>query len=248
MARAVPTVFDVTDHAALGVAVKALAKRCEVIRAAHAYVGVPEWRTRPGGYAGLARIIAYQQLSTKAAGTIWGRVEKLVGKVTPRSVLDADFDALRACGLSRPKIAHIRSIAQAVADRRLNLSRVARASDADAQAADYEAVVRLVKENEELKDRALRLAAEMENLRRRTGRDSLRRGCRTECGRRAGRRQGRERAVPPGAEERFEPGEKALQPSDDEGGQPIQPQGARRRPRQGGAEAGEARLGGGWVM
>jgi molecular chaperone GrpE len=36
---------------------------------------------------------------------------------------------------------------------------------------DYEAVVRLLKENEELKDRALRIAAEMENLRRRTARD-----------------------------------------------------------------------------
>lgn len=37
--------------------------------------------------------------------------------------------------------------------------------------AGYEAVVRLMKENEELKDRALRIAAEMENLRRRTARD-----------------------------------------------------------------------------
>lgn len=36
---------------------------------------------------------------------------------------------------------------------------------------DYEALVRLLKENEELKDRALRSAAEMENLRRRTARD-----------------------------------------------------------------------------
>ncbi|MEQ1941080.1 nucleotide exchange factor GrpE [Mesorhizobium sp. VNQ89] len=36
---------------------------------------------------------------------------------------------------------------------------------------DYEAVVRLLKENEDLKDRALRAAAEMENLRRRTTRD-----------------------------------------------------------------------------
>jgi len=36
---------------------------------------------------------------------------------------------------------------------------------------DYEALVRLMKENEELKDRALRLAAEMENLRRRTQRE-----------------------------------------------------------------------------
>jgi len=45
------------------------------------------------------------------------------------------------------------------------------AMEAEGQAADYEAVVRLVKENEELKDRALRFAAEMENLRRRTARD-----------------------------------------------------------------------------
>jgi molecular chaperone GrpE len=37
--------------------------------------------------------------------------------------------------------------------------------------ADYEAFMRLVNENEELKDRALRAAAEMENLRRRTARD-----------------------------------------------------------------------------
>ena len=43
--------------------------------------------------------------------------------------------------------------------------------DAQSQTADYEAVVRLVKENEEYKDRALRFAAEMENLRRRTARD-----------------------------------------------------------------------------
>lgn len=35
----------------------------------------------------------------------------------------------------------------------------------------YEALMRLMKENEELKDRALRVAAEMENLRRRTARD-----------------------------------------------------------------------------
>lgn len=37
--------------------------------------------------------------------------------------------------------------------------------------ADYEAVMRLVKENEELKDRALRMAADMENLRRRTAKE-----------------------------------------------------------------------------
>ncbi len=126
--------LDVTDRAQLSKAVKHLAKQCEVIKAAHAYVGVPDWRVRPGGYAGLARIIAFQQLSTKAAGTIWGRVETLLGKITPASVLAADIDALRACGMSRPKISHIRSIATAIEDGSLNLKRIAQASDADAQA------------------------------------------------------------------------------------------------------------------
>ena len=49
------------------------------------------------------------------------------------------------------------------------------AGEAEAMAAeaggDYEVVVRLIKENEDLKDRALRAAAEMENLRKRTARD-----------------------------------------------------------------------------
>lgn len=41
----------------------------------------------------------------------------------------------------------------------------------DGQSGDYEALVRLLKENEELKDRALRAAADTENLRRRTARE-----------------------------------------------------------------------------
>jgi DNA-3-methyladenine glycosylase II len=135
MARTITmTTLDVTDPKQLAKAVTHLAKQCEIMEAAHDYVGVPEWRVRSGGYAGLARIIAYQQLSTKAAGTIWGRVEALVGKVTPATVLAADIDALRACGMSRPNISHIRSIATAIEDGSLNLKRIAKASDADAQA------------------------------------------------------------------------------------------------------------------
>ena len=47
----------------------------------------------------------------------------------------------------------------------------AAAAPADDLGGDYEVVVKLMKENEELKDRALRAAAEMENLRRRTARE-----------------------------------------------------------------------------
>lgn len=45
------------------------------------------------------------------------------------------------------------------------------AAETSPEGGDYEVVVKLIKENEEMKDRALRLAAEMENLRRRTQRD-----------------------------------------------------------------------------
>ena len=45
------------------------------------------------------------------------------------------------------------------------------AEAASAQTSDYETLLKLMKENEELKDRALRAAAEMENLRRRTARE-----------------------------------------------------------------------------
>jgi DNA-3-methyladenine glycosylase II len=130
----VPVALDVYDAAQLSAAVKHLAKSCEHIRAAHKRVGVPPWRVRQGGYAGLASIIAYQQLSTKAAATIWGRVEAHLGKITPQAVLAADTDALRACGLSRPKIAHLRSIAEAAVDGRLNFRRLSRLSDDEARA------------------------------------------------------------------------------------------------------------------
>jgi DNA-3-methyladenine glycosylase II len=129
-----PVALDVYDDAQLAAAVKALARQCDYMRAAHKRVGVPQWRTREAGYAGLANIIAYQQLSTKAAATIWGRVETLLGRITPQSVLAASEADLRACGLSRPKISHIRSIAEAVIDGRLNFRRLARSSDDDARA------------------------------------------------------------------------------------------------------------------
>lgn len=97
-------------------------------------LGHVPWRTRPAGFAGLTRIIAYQQLSTKAAATIWGRVEARLGEVTPLALEQAGEDDLRACGLSRPKVAHLKSITEAVRTGRLDLDRVAVSDDETARA------------------------------------------------------------------------------------------------------------------
>ncbi len=74
-------------------------------------------------FASLVRAILSQQLSSKAAETIHRRVVALMGDagVTPAAVLAVDPDALRAVGVSRPKIAYLRDLAERVADRRLDL-------------------------------------------------------------------------------------------------------------------------------
>lgn len=62
----------------------------------------------------LAESIAYQQLSGKAAATIWGRVRALYGKrkwLDPRQVLATPDERLRACGLSRSKTIALKDLA-----------------------------------------------------------------------------------------------------------------------------------------
>ncbi len=77
-------------------------------------------------YGALLRSIVGQQLSTKAARTIYGRMLELFDghAPTPRQLLAADPDAIRAAGLSRPKIAYLRDLAQHVEDGELELERL----------------------------------------------------------------------------------------------------------------------------
>jgi DNA-3-methyladenine glycosylase II len=67
----------------------------------------------PSTFATLARAIAYQQLSGKAAATIWGRVcaQFPDGVPQPRALLTKRVPTLRACGLSAAKVAAVRDLA-----------------------------------------------------------------------------------------------------------------------------------------
>src|SRR5437667_9265282 len=67
----------------------------------------------------LAESIAYQQLSGKAAATIWGRVRALYPKrkwLDPALVLKTPDETLRACGLSRSKTAALKDLAAKTID------------------------------------------------------------------------------------------------------------------------------------
>jgi DNA-3-methyladenine glycosylase II len=95
--------------------------------------GVVRRRGRlPGdAYGALVRAIVGQQLSSKAARTIFERlVERFGGRTpTPRELLDADPDDLRGVGLSRAKVAYLRDLAEHIEDGELDLEALAEAPD-----------------------------------------------------------------------------------------------------------------------
>ncbi|WP_422001150.1 DNA-3-methyladenine glycosylase family protein [Reyranella sp.] len=74
-------------------------------------------------FGALAEAIVYQQLSTKAAATIYGRVEALFPHArsgfTPADIAGATDESLRGVGLSRAKLLALRDLARRVADREL---------------------------------------------------------------------------------------------------------------------------------
>lgn len=76
-------------------------------------VGYPEPRLRSQGYETLIRTIIGQQVSVASAAAIWRKLEAAIGTGVPAEILLAsDFDALRACGLSRQKQGYARSLAE----------------------------------------------------------------------------------------------------------------------------------------
>ena len=79
----------------------------------------------------LARAIVGQQISVKAAQSVWDRLVACVGEVTPQSVLLKQRPVLRACGLSDRKAEYIADLAQHFADGSIHVHRWPQMSDED---------------------------------------------------------------------------------------------------------------------
>jgi DNA-3-methyladenine glycosylase II len=95
----------------------------------------PDGRGRPQElYGALVRGITGQQLSVKAAASIWRRLlERFDGRTpTPEQILADDPDELRvACGFSRAKVDYLRSLAEHVLSGELELDRLGELPDGE---------------------------------------------------------------------------------------------------------------------
>jgi DNA-3-methyladenine glycosylase II len=93
------------------------------------------WRTRTPGFPGLLQAIVAQQISNQAAAAIWGRLRAIGGALQPAGLLALSDESLRAAGLSRPKIAHVRALAAAFLEGTLDPVAIAAMDDEAAVAA-----------------------------------------------------------------------------------------------------------------
>ncbi|HYJ84113.1 MAG TPA: DNA-3-methyladenine glycosylase 2 family protein, partial [Allosphingosinicella sp.] len=102
-----------------------LAAREPRIAAALAAAGYPEPRISEPGYQTLLRAIVGQQVSVKAAASMWAKLVALVGDPPdPEALIAASDETLRAAGLSRQKASYARSLAEEVVSGRLDFSRL----------------------------------------------------------------------------------------------------------------------------
>ena len=86
----------------------------------------------PDIYCGLIQAIISQQLSTKAAATIYARFRALLPadtEPTPQAVLPLTDETLRGVGLSRQKISYLRDLSQKTIDGALQADSLASRAD-----------------------------------------------------------------------------------------------------------------------
>ena len=105
--------------------------------AAYERIGYPEPRASQPGYVTLLRAIVGQQVSIKAAASVWAKLDQIGGGADdPVKVAAASDEQLRAAGLSRQKASYARSLAEEVLSGRLDLHNL--------PADDEEAIAKLV--------------------------------------------------------------------------------------------------------
>lgn len=126
--RARPAITVIGSEADIEAGIRALRRRCAIIRKMHDLAGDPPLRLRQPGFEGLARIIVGQQVSVASAEAIWTRTRTLIEPFEAHQLLTHTEDSLRTAGLSRPKVRTLRAIAEAITDG-LDLAALARVDE-----------------------------------------------------------------------------------------------------------------------
>ncbi len=92
-------------------------------------IGPIERQVIPDLFAALVHSVVAQQISRKAADTVYGRLGARLGEMTPGAVAAADLSAIRSCGLSLRKAGYIKGMGEAALRGDLDLAELGRLPD-----------------------------------------------------------------------------------------------------------------------
>lgn len=87
--------------------------------------------SRGDPFVTLARSIVGQQISVKAADSVWARLVTALPVMAPGSVLASAPESLRACGLSARKVEYLGDLAQHFSSGEIHLERWSSMSDSE---------------------------------------------------------------------------------------------------------------------
>ena len=77
----------------------------------------------------LARSIVGQQISVKAAQSVWDRLESKLGKINPKIIKSKNRNTLKSIGLSRQKVEYLKNLAEAFLNKRIKVNQWNKLSD-----------------------------------------------------------------------------------------------------------------------
>tara|TARA_B100001059_G_C17674107_1_gene496089 strand:+ start:58 stop:684 length:627 start_codon:yes stop_codon:yes gene_type:complete len=77
----------------------------------------------------LARSIVGQQISVKAAQSVWDKLVLKVGKINPKKIKITHSNKIKSAGLSRQKVLYLKNLAHAFNEKQIQIKRWDRMSD-----------------------------------------------------------------------------------------------------------------------
>lgn len=98
-------------------AITFLIEKEEAFKRLHLQYGNPFIPSRPQGFVTLCKLILEQQVSIDSAKACFLKIEKLLGEVTPETILSCPDEDLKSCGVSRQKITYLKILAKSVSEQ-----------------------------------------------------------------------------------------------------------------------------------
>jgi DNA-3-methyladenine glycosylase II len=106
-----------------------LKKKDKKLAVAIERIGFVERQIIPDVFTALINSIVSQQISMKAADTIWTRMQERFGKITPETIALKTAEEVQQCGITMKKAGYIKSIADAMISGEFNIAELSQLPD-----------------------------------------------------------------------------------------------------------------------